>query len=136
MYLLDSDVIAALRRPAPQPAVLNWVADLPANRLHISAISIAEIQAAIEDTRSKDRPKAQELEEWLLRLRCAYGVLAADAATFRGWARLLHERPDASGGDAMIAATAVVHRLTVATGHVENFQQFGVPTINPFELQP
>ena len=136
MYLLDSDVIAALRHPAPHRAVVNWVADLPANRLHISAVSIGEIQAGIEDTRARDRLEAQELEEWLLRLRCAYGVLAADAATFREWARLMHERPDAAVEDAMIVATAVVHRLTVATGNVDNFERFGVPTINPFELQP
>ena len=136
MYLLDSDVIAALRRPRPHRAVLDWVADVPVNRLHISAVSIGEIQASIEATRAEDRLRAQELEEWLLRLRCAYGVLAADAATFREWARLMHERPDAAVEDAMIAASAVVHRLTVATGNVENFERFGVPTINPFEPQP
>ena len=136
MYLLDSDVIVALRHPIPHRAVFNWVADMPANRLHISAISIGEIQAGIEDTRAKDRLKAQELEEWLLRLRCAYGVLAADGPTFREWARLVHEWPEAAVEDALIAATAVVHRLTVATGNVEHFERFGVPTINPFEPQP
>ena len=78
MYLLDSDVVVALRHPTPHRAVLNWVADMPANRLHISVISIGEIQAGIEDTRAKDRLKAQELEEWLLRPRCACGVLATD----------------------------------------------------------
>ncbi len=136
MYLLDSDVIAALRQSEPHRAVLNWVADVPPNRLYISAISIGEIQAGIEATRAEDRLKAQELEEWLLRLRCAYGVLAADAATFREWARLLHERPDLPAGDVIIAATAAVHRLTVATGDVESFERFGVPAINPFEPQP
>ena len=136
MYLLDSDVIAALRHPMPHRAVLAWVAGVPANRLHISAVSIGEIQTGIEGIRAADRLKAQELEEWLLRLRCAYGALAADAATFRAWARLMHERPDATVEDAMIAATAVVHHLTVATGNVENFERFGVPTINPFEPQP
>ena len=49
MYLLDSDVIVALRHPTPHRAVLNWVADMPANRLHISVISIGEIQAGVED---------------------------------------------------------------------------------------
>ena len=116
--------------------MLNWVGDVPANRLHISAVSIGEIQAGIEVTRQTDRLKAQELEEWLLRVRCAYGVLAADAATFREWARLTHLRQFTAVEDALIAATAVVHRLTVVTGNVENFERLGVPTLNPFEFQP
>ena len=136
MYLLDSDVVAALRHPTPHGAVLDWLRGVPANRLHVSAVTVGEIQAAVEVARERDRRRSRELEEWLLRLRCAYGVLAADAATFREWARLTHERPDADVGDGMIAATAVVHHLTVATGHVENFEPFDVPTFNPFEFEP
>ena len=136
VYLIDSDVIAALHHPTPNKAVLSWITDVPANRLHISAIAVGQIQADIEEIRAKDRLKAQELEEWLLRLRCAYNVLAADAATFREWARLVHERLEAPVGNAIIAATAVVHRLTVVTGNVEHFEPFGVPTLNPFEPKP
>ena len=133
VYLIESDVIAALHHPTPDQAVLSWITDVPPNRLHISAVAIGEIQADIEEIRAKDRLKAQELEEWLLRLRCAYNVLAADAATFREWARLVHERLEAPAGNAIIAATAVVHCLTVVTGNVEHFESFGVPTLNPFE---
>ena len=134
VYLIESDVIAALHHPTPDEAVLGWITEVPANRLHISAIAIGEIQADIEAIRATDRLKAQELEEWLLRLRCAYNVLAADAATFRQWARLVHG--EAPAGNAIIAATAVVHRLTVVTGNVEHFEPFGVPTLNPFEPRP
>ena len=133
VYLIESDVIAALHHPTPDQAVLSWITDVPPNRLHISAVAVGEIQADIEETRAKDPLKAQELEEWLLRLRCAYNVLAADAATFREWARLVHDRLEAPAGNAIIAATAVVHRLTVVTGNVEHFEPFGVPTLNPFK---
>ena len=139
-YLLDAGVIVALFRRTRGQAVLDWVTGVPANRLHISAMAIGVIQRVVEETREKatttDTLMAQELEEWLLRLRCAYGVLAADAATFREWARLMHRHPEAALDVAMNAATALVHRLTVVTGNVEYFELFGLPTINPFESRP
>lgn len=140
VYLLDADVIVALLRRTRGRAVLDWITGVPANRLHISAMAIGEIQSVVEQTRAKgttrDTLKAQELEEWLLRLRCAYGVLAADAATFREWARLMHRQPEAALDVAMVAATALVHHLTVVSGNVEYFELFGLPTINPFEPTP
>lgn len=135
MFLLDSDVIAAVRRWNPNGAVLDWLTDVPVNQLHISAVSVGEIQLAIENMQETDRPGAQQLQEWLLRLRCAYGVLPADAVVFRQWGRLMHKQPDASVEVSIVAATAVIHGLTVATGDVETFEPFGVPTFNPFEFR-
>ena len=60
-------------------------------------------------------------------------ILPMSAAVFREWARLKHRRSDTLIEDAMIAATAVVHRLTVATRNVRDFDQFGVRLVNPFE---
>lgn len=137
LYLLDAGVIVALLRRARGQAVLDWITGVPANRLHISAMAVGVIQKVVEETRAKDTTEdtlmAQELEEWLLRLRCAYGVLAADAVTFREWARLTHRQPEAALDVAMVAATALVQNLTVVTGNVEYFELLGLPTINPFE---
>lgn len=140
LYLLDVGVILALFRPAPDQAVLDWLAGVPANRLHISAMAVGEIQRVVEQSRAKGTAKdtrdAQEVEEWLLRLRSAYGVLPVDAATYREWARLVHRRPEEAVDVAMVAATALVHHLTVVTGKVEYFESLGVPTVNPFEPRP
>ena len=133
MYLLDTNVVSELRRPRPHGAVLDWIADVPAEQLFVSAVTIGEIQAGIEITREQDVAKAEELEAWLDKVLASYSVLAMEAPVFREWARLMHGRSDTINEDAMIAATAIVHRLTVVTRNVSDFLQFGVDLQNPFE---
>ena len=133
MFLLDTNVVSELRRPRPHGAVLVWIADVPAEQLFVSAVTVGEIQAGIEITREQDTAKAEELEVWLDRVLASYGVLPMDAPTFRQWARLMHRRSDTITEDAMIAATAMVHRLTVVTRNVRDFSELGVVLQNPFE---
>jgi predicted nucleic acid-binding protein len=73
------------------------------------------------------------LEQWLDEVEMSFAVLPMDAEVFRVWARLKHRRSDTLVEDAMIAATALVHGLTVATRNVRDFEGFGVALINPFE---
>ena len=133
MYLLDTNVVSELRKPRPHAAVVAWLRATPDAELHLSAVTLGEIQAGIELTRDQDASKADEIEAWLELVASTYNVLPMDGATFRAWARLMHRRSDTLYEDAMIAATASVHKLTVVTRNVVDFAHFKVKVLNPFK---
>jgi hypothetical protein len=135
VYLLDTNIVSELRRPKPHGAVLAWLKATADADLHLSAMTVGEIQAGIELTREQDPVKAAELEAWATRMVDAFEVLPMDGATFREWARLMHRRSDTRFEDAMIAATARVHDLTVVTRNVADFKPFKVSVLNPFSAR-
>jgi hypothetical protein len=132
MYLLDTNVVSELRRARPHGAVLAWLRSVDDADLHLSAVTVGEIQAGIEITREQDEAKAAEIEAWLEQVAQTFNVLSMDARAFRTWARLMHRQSDELIEDAMIAATAITHNLTVVTRNVRDFETLGVATINPF----
>lgn len=135
-YLLDTDVVSELRKPRPHGAVAAWRRSVPAHQLAIPAVVLAEAQAGVELTRKQDASKADELDMWIDNLMAYYTILAADGPVFREWARLMHQKSFDMTADAMIAATAKVIGLTVATRNVKHFTVFGVPVFNPFNYSP
>lgn len=133
MYLLDTNVVSELRKHKPHGAVVQWIQDAADADLHISVLTIGEIQAGIEVTREQDEEKALELEQWLAQVSETFNIVAMDAQTFREWARLMHRSSGTLYEGAMIAATARVHKLTVVTRNVADFKQFKVEVLNPFQ---
>jgi len=133
MYLLDTNVISELRRARPHGAVLAWLKGVDDADLRLSAVTLGEIQAGIEMTRKQNPARAAELEQWLDAVAGSWNVLPMDGATFRRWAQLMHGRSDDLIEDAMIAATAAVHGLTVVTRNVRDFRHFRVKTLDPFK---
>jgi predicted nucleic acid-binding protein len=131
-YLLDTNVVSELRKQRPHGGVVAWLQSIDDAQLYLSAVTLGEIQAGIELTREQDPGKAEEIETWLELVAGAYNVLPMDAATFRAWARLMHRKSDTLYEDAMIAATAKVHGLTVATRNVSDFNALGLEVFNPF----
>jgi len=136
VYLLDTNVVSELRKRKPHQGVVAWVNAAPEESLHVSAVTIGEIQAGIEITREQDGPKAKEIEDWLDEVARSYNVLTVDAAAFRRWAQLMHRQPDHHLEDALIAATALVRGMTVVTRNTDDFEPFDVPVINPFTSNP
>jgi len=132
VYLLDTNVISELRKTRPHGAVLAWIGGVADADLHISAVTIGEIQAGIEMTRAQDKAKAAEIEAWLDQVASTYNIIPMEARAFRAWARLMYRQSDPLIEDAMIAATATVHHLVVVTRNVRDFAQLGVKCLDPF----
>ena len=135
MYLLDTNVVSELRKPRPHGAVLAWLQSVDDRNLHLSAVTLGEIQAGIEITREHDPIKAGEIEAWADEVAVTWNVLPMDAAAFRAWAKLMHRRSDTLIEDAMIAATALVYGLQVVTRNVTDFKDFDVGVLNPFTFR-
>jgi hypothetical protein len=132
MYLLDTNVVSELRKPKPHGAVAAWLRGVDDRHLHLSAVTLGEIQAGIEITRERDAEKAAELEAWADQVAGTWNLLPMDSAAFRLWGKLMHRRSAALIEDAMIAATAKLHGLTVVTRNAKDFKEFGVKLLNPF----
>lgn len=132
-FLLDTNVVSELRRPRPHDAVLAWLQSVDDGDLYLASVTLGEIQAGIERTRDQDSAKASEIERWLDQVSDTFNILSLDGPAFRCWARLMHRQSTTLYEDAMIAALAKVHQLTVVTCNVVDFRGFGVPLLNPFK---
>ena len=132
MYLLDTNVISELRKNKPHGGVLAWIDTIADEEIFLSALTLGELQAGVELTRRQDPAKAAQIEAWLGQVAGSYQILPMDGRLFREWARLMDGRPDQLLEDAMLAATARVHRLTVVTRNTRDFKLFDVPVFDPF----
>ncbi len=131
-YLLDTNVVSELRKTKPLGAVVAWLNELRDEQIFLSAATLGELQAGVERVRHNDGAKAAGIEAWIDRIEVSYQVLPLDARCFRDWGRLMDGRPDDLLEDALVAATARVHDLTVATRNQRDFHRLDVEVVNPF----
>ncbi len=134
MFLLDTDVLSALRRVERAPELEAWIANQRTADLFLSAISIGEIEREIGLQRAKDPEFAKALATWLDRLLSIYGnrILPFDLGASRRWGRLSAALGN-DNADLQIAAIALEHGLTVVTRNIRHFEPTGVPIFNPFD---
>lgn len=132
MFLLDTDVLSAHGRPDRTPAIANWLSSRRTVDLHLSVISIGEIERGIARQRARDAAFASALAGWLDRVLRLYGdrILGIDAPTARRWGQLSASIGH-QGADLLIAATALEHGLTVVTRNVRHYEPTGVAVLDP-----
>ncbi len=137
MFILDTNVISELRKAKSGKAdskVMAWAAAMNADLLFLSAITILELEMGVLQVERKDPLQGNLLRSWLdNQVLTAFDgkILVVDAAVAQRCARL-HVPDRSSERDALIAATALVHGMTIVTRNVSDFETSGVDLINPW----
>lgn len=133
MFILDTNVLSALRRPDRAPQVTGWLAGRAEETLFLSVITLGEIERGIHSQDRRNPGFAADLRLWLDRTVRLYAdrLLPFTAEDARIWGRLTHEIGHA-GADLMIAATALRCGAVVVTGNTADFRVTGVALEDPF----
>lgn len=138
MYLLDTNVISELRKSKTGKAdknVIAWAAGVPVASLFLSAITILELETGVLLIERRDRAQGEILRLWLdshVLPAFAGRILSVDTIVAQRCASL-HVPINRAERDALIAATALVHGMTVVTRNTVDFYQTGVHVLNPWE---
>lgn len=137
-FLLDTNVIAELRKGGRANSnVRSWFAALDPDDIMLSVVTVGEIRRGIESMRRRDAAAAGALERWLRRLLAEHGdrILDVDLSVAEEWGRL--NVPDPLPViDGLLAATARIHGLTLATRNVKDVARSGADIVNPFDAEP
>jgi len=134
-YLFDTNVISEIRKgDRCNSDVAAWYAGLDDSDIYLSVLVLGEIRKGIERARRNDAPRARTLETWLLTVQRSFAdrVLPIDRAVADEWGRMSAKRTVPSI-DGLLAATAKVHRMTLATRNLADVADLGADVFNPFE---
>ena len=133
MFLLDTDVISALRKEEGVSNLTGWVSVQRTSNLYISVVSVGEVEQGIARQQRRNPEFARTLAAWLDTVLAVYGdrILPVDLAVARRWG-ILSGALGHDNADLLIAATALEHGLTVVTRNIRHFEPTGVPVLNPF----
>ena len=133
MFILDTNVLSAVRRPERAPQVAQWLADKPEAELFLSVITLGEIERGIRQQERANPVFAADLRAWVDRTVRLFGdrLLSFGADEARIWGRLSADLGH-TGADLMIAATALAKGATIVTRNTADFAETGVKLENPF----
>ena len=134
-YLIDTNIISEVRKgDRCDPRVAVWYASIDDADIYLSVLVLGEIRKGVERARPNDPARARALETWLSAVRESFAdrVLPIDPAIADEWGRMSAGRP-VSTVDALLAATAKVHRLTLVTRNVTDVADLGADVLNPFK---
>ena len=137
MILLDTVVVSELRKTQPDAGVLAFLKGQAPDTVFLSVLTIGEVEAGIERQRSSNPEFADKLAQWLavMELQFARSILPVTPVIAKLWGRLCVQTGN-KGIDNLIAATALVHNLTVVTRNVKYFEPTGARVFNPFSGSP
>lgn len=132
MYLIDTDILSALRHAGPEARISRWFAARRTSEIYLSVVSIAELERQILRLHGRDEASARALGEWLDTVIDLYvgRILEVDIAIARRWGRLSSDVGH-EGADLLVAATALERGLTLVTFKVSQFRPMGVPVLDP-----
>jgi len=132
-YLLDTNVLSETRKRQPAAGGTEWIAATPPERLHVSVLTLGEIEQGIARIRGRgDRQQSAALERWLREVELGFAdrILPVTLPVASAWGRQQHARP-LPVVDALIAATALANGLTVVTRNIKDFEYSGVRAFSP-----
>ncbi len=138
MYLLDTNVVSELRKAKAGKAdknVIAWAASVSANSLFLSVITILELEIGIQLVERRDSTQGILLRAWhegQVLLAFSGRIIPVDVLVAQRCAKL-HVPDPCSDRDALIAATALVHGMTVVTRNIADFQATGIELLNPWD---
>lgn len=132
-FLVDTNVVSERRRRRPDRRVESWFDSVDAAELHLSSLVVGEIRQGVERLRVRDRRQAAALERWLgsLKLQFEDRILPVTTTVAEAWGRLAAPQP-LPIVDGLLAATALVHGLTLVTRETR-LEPTGVPLLNPWD---
>lgn len=136
-FLLDTCVISELVKPRPNEYVVRWADSVDERKLFLSVLTVGELEKGI--TKLQESPRKASLQEWLehdLAERFAGRILPVDAAVAVAWGRIQGEAERMGAKlpviDSLLTATAEIHRLTLATRNIADFDRCGATVFNPW----
>ena len=135
MYLLDTNVISELRqgKPRQSASVRVWAAGVPAGQLYLSAISVLELEKGVMLLERRTPPQGSALRAWLgATVRAFEGRVLPFTGNTAALCAALHIPDPRPERDAMIAASALEHRMTLVTRNTSDFANMGLQVLDPF----